>query len=339
MQTMRFGHLLTALIFVVSFRPALAQATNDLALEKQLKDIIAAHHGKVAVFAQQKSTGKTVALDADIPLQTASTIKLAMLFEATRQVAAGQAKWEEPITLKATDRVNGSGLLTFMDAPLTLTMKDVATLMVIVSDNTATNLMIDRFTTKAVDDDMMALGLDQTWLYKKSMVPPSGPMPPDQPKYGLGKTTARQIATVIERIGRCQLDVPGKAVLPADSSASACKTALHMLQSQFYRDAIPRYLETLDSTEAGSGIANKTGGLETTHSDVGIIAGRSGPIVLALYTYDNADHAWTSDNEGVVTMARLSRAIVQAWETKGIDGKLMVPGLGLDAKTPLPVKP
>ncbi|WP_245536475.1 serine hydrolase [Terriglobus saanensis] len=336
---MRNGSLLIALILVISVLPVSAQVTNDPVLEKQLKDIIAAHHGRVAVFAQQKSTGKTVAMDADLPLQTASTIKLAMLFEATRQVAAGQAKWEEPITLKAVDRVNGSGLLTFMDAPLTLTLKDVATLMVIVSDNTATNLMIDRFTTKAVDEDMMALGLDQTWLYKKSMVPPSGPMPPDQPKYGLGKTTARQIATVIERVGRCQLDVPGKEALPPDSAVAACKIALHMLQSQFYRDGIPRYLETLDSSEAGSGIANKTGGLETTHSDVGIIAGRSGPIILALYTYDNADHAWTSDNEGTVTMAKLSRAIVQAWEAKGIDGKLLVPGLGLDAKIPLPVKP
>ena len=196
-------------------------------LKTQVEQIIALHHGRVGLYAQQLNTGKTLAIDADMPVQTASTIKLAMLWTMLRQVASGKAAWDEKITLKPGEGVSGSGILHFLDTPVTLTLKDVATMMVIVSDNTATNLMIDRFSTKQVNDDMTALGLDQTWLYKKVSKPASGPMPADQAKFGLGKTTPRQIASVMERIGRCDLNFPGQPrvgdaaqpVLPRDDSA------------------------------------------------------------------------------------------------------------------------
>jgi beta-lactamase class A len=57
--------------------------------------------------------------------------------------------------------------------------------------------------------------------------------------------------------------------------------------------------------------------------------GKTGPMVLAIFTYDNADHGWTVDNEGEVTIAKLAKAIVTAWSPEGLDGKLLVPGLGL----------
>jgi len=314
-----------------------AQKTNDVALQTQLKAIIAAHHGKVALFAQQVNTGKTVAIDADSPLQTASTIKLAMLLEATREVAEGTAHWDEKITLKPTDRVGGSGILGMLDAPLTLTMKDIATLMVIVSDNTATNLMIDRFTTKAVNDRMISLGLPDTVLYKKVFAPATEPMAADQPKFGLGKTTARQIATVIERIGRCDLG----STAAKDAQMAACAVALKMLKNQFYREGIARYLDHADPDPAVSGeaVASKSGALDATRSDVAIIASKSGPIVLAIYTYENADHGWTVDMEAQTTMAKIAQAVVGMWSPSGVNGNLLVTGLGLDTTAPLPVRP
>ncbi|WP_419806759.1 serine hydrolase [Terriglobus sp.] len=310
--------------------PSPADAATEIGdLPERLADIAVAHHGKVALYAVQLNTYKTAAMDADKPVQTASTIKLALLWEAERQVALGKANWSDKITLKPGESVAGSGVLHFLDTPVTLTLKDVATMMVIVSDNTATNLMIDRFPTAEVDADMLALGLEQTWLYKKVMKPATGPMPDDQPKFGLGKTTPRQIAKLMERLGRCQLDLPNTPPVDPAKANATCAIGLDMLRNQFYRDTVPRYLDVVDSIEQGSAIASKTGSLNATRSDVAIVAGKSGPIVLAIYTYDNDDQTWTVDNEGEVTVAKLAQAIVSTWSPTGTDASKLKPGLGL----------
>jgi beta-lactamase class A len=305
-----------------------ADTGNDPVLATELAKIAAAHQGRVALFAEQLNTGHTVGLNPDAVVQTASIIKLTILLEAMEQVRAGKARWNEPITLKQGDGVSGSGILAQMDTPLTITLKDALTLMVVLSDNTAANLMIDRFGVGAVNARIAWMGLTDTHLYKKIGKPATEPMPPDQPKYGLGKTTPREMARVMERIGRCELAGPGEPTLPGDTAI--CEVALKMLRNQFYRDTIPRYLEPLDSSEQGSAIASKTGSLDAVRADVAIVQGKSGPMVLSIFTYDNADHSWTVDNEGEVTVARLAREIVKAWSPAGIDSKDLKPGLGLE---------
>lgn len=304
-----------------------SESSSSGKLEQQLAALAAAHHGRVAVYAKQLNTGRVIAINADQPVLTASVIKLAILFEAMEQVRAGKAKWDEKITLAKGDAVSGSGVLTFFDAPLTMTLKDVLSMMVIVSDNTAANLAIDRFGVDAVNARIAWMGLKDTYLYKKIMKPASAPMPADQPKFGLGKTTAREMALVMERIGRCQLGAPGEASQADDSAI--CQVALTMLRNQFYRDTIPRYLETLDSSETGSAIASKTGSLNAVRNDVAIVTGKSGPMVISIFTYENVDKSWTADNAAELTIGKMAKAIVDAWSPEGIDGKLLVPGLGL----------
>jgi beta-lactamase class A len=314
----------------------LAQGT-DSELRKRLEGIVAAHHGKVALHAIQLNTGRTVGIDPDTPVQTASDIKLAILYEAMVEVREGKAHWDEKIMLKPGEAVGGSGMLHFFDPPMTLTLKDVLTFMVIVSDNTATNLAIDRFGVDAVNARMESLGLMNTHLYKKVFKPATGPMPSDQPKFGLGKTTPREIATLMGLIGECRirqsptLGDKGLGLLPMDTADKAvCDVALGMLKDQFYRETIPRYLQNGgDQT-----VASKTGSLNAVRNDVAIIAGKSGPIVLSIFTYDNADQGWTVDNEGEVTIAKLAKAIVETWSPDGLDSKVLVPGLGLDKAQP-----
>src|SRR5882757_10151755 len=219
--------------------PAVAGAGRvDETLQQELAGLVKAHHGKVALYAEQLNTGKSVGLDADQPVQTASVIKLTILFEAMEQIRSGKARWDEKLTLAPGDPVSGSGALTFFDTPQTLTLKDVLTLMVILSDNTATNLAIDRFGVDAVNARIAWMGLKDTHLYKKIMKPAVGPMPADQPKFGLGKTTAREMALVMERIGRCQLAGPGEVVTTASAErdAAICSVGLKMLRNQFYRE-------------------------------------------------------------------------------------------------------
>jgi beta-lactamase class A len=300
--------------------------------------------GKTALYAAQLNTKKTVGVDADLPVQTASVIKLGILYEAMVEVREGKAGWGESITLHPGEAVNGSGLLTFFDTPVTLTLKDVLTLMVIVSDNTATNLAIDRFGIERVNARMQSLGLANTHLYKKVMKPATEPMPADQPKFGLGKTTPREMALLMETIGLCHLRQQGTAASPDtarfaptdEADRTVCSVALNMLKNQFYRETIPRYLETVDTSETGTAIASKTGSLDAVRNDVAIVMGKSGPMVLSIFTYDNRDQGWTVDNEAEVTIAKLAKLIVNRWSPGGIDGKMLVPGLGLAANPAAP---
>ncbi len=192
------------------------RSTADAALEMHLREIVAGHHGKVALYAVQLSTGRVVALDPDTVVQTASVIKLTILFEAKEQVRQGKTHWDDKITLQPDDAVSGSGLLLFLDAPQTLTLKDVLSLMIMMSDNTATNLAIDKIGLDAVNARIAWIGLKDTHLYKKIGKPATEPMPADQPKFGLGKTTPREMAEVMERIGLCKMDQPGAASIDAD---------------------------------------------------------------------------------------------------------------------------
>jgi len=316
----------------------LAQQSADQGLSTTLNALIEAHHGKVAVYARQLNSGHEIAIDADEPVQTASVIKLAILYNAMVDVREGKASWDEKLTLKPGEPVNGSGVLHFFDTPLTVTLKDVLTMMVIVSDNTATNMAIDRFGVDAVNARVESLGLKNTHLYKKVMKPATGPMPADQPKFGLGKTTAKEMAEIIEQIGECHLRraTPGTTGLTGwapmdDKDKAVCDVALGMLKNQFYRETIPRYIEAVDTTEEGPAIASKTGSLNAVRNDVAIVSGKSGPMVISIFTWDNQDHGWTVDNTAEVLIARLAKAIVDLWSPQGLDAKALVPGLGLPA--------
>lgn len=290
-----------------------ALAQQDQSLGAKLRVLADAHHGKAALFAEDLTTGKTAELDADKPVQTASVIKLTILYEALEQIRAGRAHFEDKLTLTHGDQVEGSGVLLFFDTPMQLTFKDVLTMMIALSDNTATNLAIDHLGIKNIDDRIVSLRLKNTWLYKKVYLPATAPMPEDQKVYGLGKTTAREMASVMERFVRCDLNPPGDAKPATAADHALCDAALHMLKVQFYRNSIPRYLEALDSSEKDSAVANKTGALDAVRNDVGVVYTRSGPIVIAAFTYENKDHSWTPDNEGEVLMAKMAAEIVSSW--------------------------
>ena len=330
---------------------ATAQAPTPDALQQRLQQIIDARStaslGHAALYAIQLNTLKTVGIAPNLPVQTASVIKLGILYDAMVEVRAGKARWDEPITLHPHEAVSGSGVLTFFDTPVTLTLKDVLTLIVIVSDNTAANVAIDRFGIGPINARLEALGLENTHLYKKVMVPATEPMPADQPRFGLGKTTPREMATLMETIGLCHLHQIGTATTPGAArfaptdaaDLAVCSVALNMLKNQFYRETIPRYIESIDTSENGTAIASKTGSLDAVRNDVAIVMGKTGPMVLSVFTYDNRDHGWTVDNEAELTIARLARVIVNAWSPSGLDGKYLVPGLGLPESSIAPSPP
>lgn len=312
---------LCVLAGVLAASAAVGQTSGeDSQLDREIAAIAQAHHGRVAVYAENLKTGQTASFQPDMPVQTASTIKMGILLDAAEQIRAGHATLGEKLVLNHENQVEGSGVLSQLDTPLALTLKDTLTLMVILSDNTATNMAIDRLGLEHIDATLRAAGLKQTVLYKKVFLPPPPNLPAEQPKFGLGKTTPREMASVMRRFAQCRLAFgPQEQPLPGDGAI--CAAMLHMLRNQQDRESLPRFLQTLDTSEHGSAIANKTGALNQVRNDVALIASKNGPIVIAAFTQDNADQRWTPENEGELTLAKLGQAIVNRWSPGGLDAE------------------
>jgi beta-lactamase class A len=320
-------------MLLVVFWTAVAQAQSAGApvnLGAQIQAIASEHHGDLALFAENLKTHQTVAISPDTPVQTASVIKLAILYEALEQVRGGKAHFDDRITLTAADQVAGSGVLLLFDAPLSLTLKDVLTMMIVMSDNSATNAAIDHLGLENIDGRIAKLGLKDTYLYKKIFTPaPAGTvMPADQKRFGLGKTTAREMAALMTKIVRCELAEPGSAAGAEDPAL--CEVALKMLHLQFYRTAIPRYLDGMPGATSDS-IANKSGALDAVRNDVAAVSTKNGMVIISAFTFNNRDHSWGSDHEAELTIAKLARAIVQNWSPEGlaawpVSGKAMPTG-------------
>ncbi len=296
-------------IFTILIVLALGQrslAAEDTALDAQLQALAASHSGKVALYASDIRSGKTASIDAHTAVPTASVIKLVILFEALKQVQEGRVKFADALTLRADNQVEGSGVLGLFDTPLQLTLKDALTMMIVVSDNTGTNLVIDYLGLENIDQRIAWMGLHDTWLYKKVFKPVSGAVPADQKKFGLGKTTAQEMAEVMQRFATCDLGAQNSTTKPSAQAQALCDAAILMLKNQTDRDGIPRYLGDIT-------IANKTGALDQVRNDVAIAYARNGPVIISGFTYDNADQRWTSDNAAQLLLARLAKTIVNRW--------------------------
>ncbi len=271
-------------------------------LQKDLEALAAKHEGKVALFAKNLATGETVAIDADRPVQTASVIKLPLLLEAYTQVKEGKLKLDDPVPLTKENQVQGSGVLGFLHPGLNLTLHDALVLMVVLSDNTATNLVIDKVGLKPTNEMTAAMGLKNTYFYKKVYVKATEPLPPDFKQFGLGKTTAREMAEVMQAIYQCKLGDP-----------KLCDDMQFILRNQQYRAMIPRYLEVADTSEGLSAIGDKIGALDAVRNDVAFIITKKGTFIISAFTYDNKDQSWTPENKAEILIGHMAKEIVGAW--------------------------
>jgi beta-lactamase class A len=129
------------------------------------------------------------------------------------------------------------------------------------------------------------------------------------------------MASIMERLATCHLKLGNSTAQPSAQPADGaiCGAILHMLRNQQDRDSLPRYLETLDTSETGSAIGNKTGALNQVRNDVALVSTKVGPLVIAGFTWGNEDQRWTGDNEAEQTLGKLAKAVVDRWSPKGLD--------------------
>jgi len=244
----------------------------------------------VYLYAKNLDSGQTYGIRENERVRTASTIKLAIMAGLFAAVADGRVKWSDEIVLHDEDKVSGSGVLHEFSDGVRLPLRDVMHLMIVLSDNTATNLILDRITADVVNAEMDKLGLKQTRSLRKvrgdgnQLKPPSGWSAagrlPENQRFGLGVSTPKEMVQLIEKI-------------------EASKEMIAVLKRQQDQDGIRRKLQDLP-------IANKSGSLDALRSDVGIVYSPKGRIAMAITCDDMPKADYGPENPGAVLIGQLA---------------------------------
>jgi beta-lactamase class A len=275
-------------------RPPAPARADTAALHRTLDSIAAAHHGVLGYAVHNLDTGERLSLRGDDTFPTASLIKVPILVTVYDLIARGQLSLDDELTVLKIDHVPGSGILQFLHPGLTITVRDAAWLMITISDNTATNLLLDRIIIRRVWEKMDSLGLRRTRVHSKSFLRISSVAMDSSVKYGLGVTTPNEMAALFALLAN------GRAVNPAADSAM-----LHILQHTTDEQMLQRFAQ-------GARAAHKTGANDAMRTECALfyLASR---VVACVFTNENADKSWRLDNEAQLTMARMGEAIVRAW--------------------------
>ena len=217
--------------------------------------------GVMAVAIMDLNSGQTILINADEVMPQASSIKIAVLAELYRQVQLGKVKLTDMYTVRKEDIVEGSDIMGGLTTGVTqITLRDLATMMVAVSDNSATNVLIDRLGMDNVNAMLQSLGLKQTKLARKMM---------DVQAAAAGRenvSTAREMMTLLQA-------AHGGKLFNADLTKDFFKL-LSTNKDSPIRKAIPDEIVTAD----------KPGELEAVRNDSGIIFAPNRPFAICVMT-------------------------------------------------------
>lgn len=238
---------------------------------------------------------------------SASVIKLPVLVELYAQCAEGRLSLAQRTALRVEDCIEGSGVLRYLRPGLTPTLGDLAELMIIVSDNTATTMLIRQLGVEAVNTRMRDLGLTSTTLGGRLALGQKAlPQGDKGGTVGRSETSPRDMCLLMELLWR------GTVV-----SEEACRRMLATLEHQQFMD-LARYLPLDDlSEEAGRKaspvlIASKSGQVDGVRNDVGLITARTphgeSQYIVCVFTRDVQDgRIWTAENVAARAVGEVSR--------------------------------
>lgn len=246
------------------------------------------------IIATAESNGATVGLCAILPdgsrishrgdelFHSASTIKIAIMIRLFRLVDKGEVSLNDTYVLKQEDKVPGSGVLQELHAGIELTLRDVLYLMMSISDNPATNILINIGGMDEINATMRELGMEKSILGRPMRGRPANPG--EQENLATPNDFARMIEAIMD----------GSA-----ASAESCVAMLEMLKLQSNSRRLGRFVP--QGTEWGS----KTGSYETVVNDVGFVMTKDGPLIASVFTRDVADMV-----AGEIIIAEITRELL-----------------------------
>jgi beta-lactamase class A len=269
--------------------------------QDRIKDIAAQFPGKVSIYAKNLRTGAAYDLNGSNRVNTASTIKLPILIAVFTAVEEGRVHWTDTSELTKASKVGGSGVLQEMSDGTRVPLRDLVRYMMLLSDNTATNLVLDHVTGNEVNATLAKLGIKDTRSLRKIL---KGSTPegvsdaghdPANSKFGIGVATPREMVSLLERLYRGEL-----------VSKEASAEMLSIMKKQMWRDGMPRKFDS-----QGVEVADKPGALDHLRSDVGIVYAKAGPIAIAITCEEIPKPDWSPDNAGYVFIANVSAQLVE----------------------------
>jgi beta-lactamase class A len=227
------------------------------------------------IYVKSIETGEEIAIDADRQMDTMSVIKIPLMVEVFEQIKAGKFALSDRYTITAEDVRPGTGVIRSLDPGAVVTIKDLITLMIIVSDNTATDILYKKVGgVEPVNQRMLAMGLRATrapgpasdWFAALRAAPSAEAFHRDA-KTPFGLSTPHEIGMLLEQMARKTLVSP-----------AASEQMLQIMSGQLYRSRIPRYIN-------GYRIPHKTGDfLPYIANDVGLLIADGRTIVVSIFT-------------------------------------------------------
>jgi beta-lactamase class A len=274
--------------------------------------------GRLGVSARDLRTGQGVNWRADERFRTASTVKVAIMAAVLDRAGGGSIDLDRRVEVRVTDLVGGSGVLSVLRPGLRPTVADLMTLMIVVSDNTATNLLIDLVGgVEAVNQTVTALGFGEIVLGQRlGYTPPplvAGPQPaPAGPAGTLATATPAALSRLVEAVRAGQV-----------VNSHASKLIFDTMAHQQYHSGVPRAWVDLtgpDGTPPGwPTVASKTGSVPGCRAEVGVLGLPDGTeVVYAVMADDLADTTMTALSEGDELLGKVGAVLVRwAWQGPG----------------------
>ena len=284
-----FGLLLIALCLV--------RVQGAETLDDKLLPLLRAHEGKIACAVKNLKTGEAFAFNENVPMPTASLIKLPIMVEAYRQAEAGKIDLQKLITLREEDKVPGSGILTpHFSAGASLPLVDAIHLMIVYSDNTATNLVLDQIGLPATNAAMESLKLPHTKVHSQVFRGTTSILPERSKEFGLGSTTANEMVSLLALLdaGKVANEESTKAM---QKHLAACE------DKRISRHFSPEIR-----------VLQKTGSVSGVRTAAGIIELPSGNVALCVLTSENKDRRWAASNAAEVLTSNLGKIVLEHFE-------------------------
>lgn len=272
-----------------------------LTLEARIAAEIKSYDGKMGLYIDDFH-GNVITMNPDEPYETASTIKVYILAALYQAVEQGKASLKDMLTCEERFWIDGSGILGSLEVGTKLSVKNVATLMIIVSDNIATNMLIDYLGIDYINDCIQKLGCKDTKLHNVL----------DFAKYRqLGTTTPRDYASMFIRIQNRTL-----------ISREASEQMWDILRQQHYNSmlvkSLPQYYVDADNyDEQLFWFASKSGSMNACRNDGGIITTPYGSYVIVMLHKEFSDKQYYPDHPATVYGSRVSRLIFDQYLALG----------------------
>jgi beta-lactamase class A len=266
-----------------------------MTLKHKIQSVIEQSGAKIAVALHHIESGEEVMINADDYHPLASTLKIPVLVEACYRMAAGEFAPNDRWELKNAEKNFPSGVLVFFDEGLQPTVKDILMMMIIISDNTATDIAINRLGKEAINQRMRDLGLDHTHIPMtirelfEEIMPDANPNKPIEEIYRMQASEEKKsldpgnrvVSLTPENIVGTPRDMTSLLKMIYEGKTPDRQWsdfAINILLHQQLNARIPRFLPP------GTMVAHKTGTIGPVKNDAGIIyVNENSHIILSEY--------------------------------------------------------